>query len=162
MELKNYKITEIKPAAYNPRTITEKELSGLKESIKKFGFVDPLIINTRTGVLVGGHQRLKAAELLGFKEVPCVEVDLSQAEEMALNVALNSHTIQGKFDLEILPTVLEEIKIEIPDLPGLLNFDQLISDLKIGFDPNFEEPKEKEIDENLKTENTCPSCGYVW
>lgn len=66
-------IQKINPAAYNPRRISDEALSGLKESIKKFGFVEPLVINTKTGNLVGGHQRLKAAENLGMKTVPIVE-----------------------------------------------------------------------------------------
>lgn len=122
LELVYMAIGEINPAKYNPRNITDEELSGLRESLKKFGFVEPLVFNTRTGTLVGGHQRLKAAELEGFEKVPVSLVDLSLAEEKALNVALNSPTISGKFDNEILKTLLEEIKLEIPDYFEALNF----------------------------------------
>lgn len=144
MQIEYVLIHQINPAKYNPRTITDQELSGLKESIKKFGFVEPLIVNKRTNTLTGGHQRLKAAELLGYDKVPVTYVDLSVAEEKALNVALNSHTIQGKFDLEILPTLLEEIKIELPDLD--LNFDKLQADLGILF-------KDQEIEDDDAGEN---------
>lgn len=82
-EYKHLKISEIKPAKYNPREITDVAFLGLRESIKKFGFVDPLVVNKKTGTLVGGHQRLKVAESLGFESVPCVLVDLSVAEEKA-------------------------------------------------------------------------------
>ena len=125
MEVKEYKLSSINPAKYNPRKITDRELTGLVESIKKFGFIDPLIINIKNkkNTLVGGHQRLKAAELLKYKTVPVVEVNLSIAEEKALNIALNSSTIQGKFDNEILSGLLNEVKIDLPDLFDGLNFD---------------------------------------
>lgn len=131
MEVKLYKISNINPAKYNPRKITDEELSGLKESIKKFGFVEPLIVNKRTNTLVGGHQRLKAAEALGFLEIPVTEVDLSLAEEKALNIALNSPTIQGKYDNTILKTLIDEIKNDLKEDIHNLRLDQLYVDLNL-------------------------------
>lgn len=115
-------VGEVNPAKYNPRNITDEELSGLRESLKKFGFVEPLVYNKRTDTLCGGHQRLKAAILEGYEKVPVSMVDLSIAEEKALNVALNSPTISGKFDNDILRVLLDEIKIELPDYFEALNF----------------------------------------
>lgn len=124
MQLKHYKLSDINPAKYNPRKITDKELSGLTESIKKFGFIDPVIVNIRDGknILVGGHQRLRVAEILKMETIPVVEVDLSVSEEKALNVALNSPTLSGKYDEEILGNLLDEIKVDLPDLFEDLNF----------------------------------------
>jgi hypothetical protein len=157
MQIVEYEIDKVNPATYNPRTITDQELSGLMESLKKFGFVDPLIVNKQTNVLVGGHQRLKAAEMLGFSKVPVVEVDLSEIEEKALSVALNSHTIQGKFDGETLSGLLDEIKLDLPDVHDSLNLDKLAVDLRIDFNPEKEivEPKEKPEREFKE----CPHCG---
>jgi len=55
LEIVYLDINEVNPSAYNPREISDNAFEGLKESIKKFGFVDPLVINKRTGVLCGGH-----------------------------------------------------------------------------------------------------------
>jgi ParB-like chromosome segregation protein Spo0J len=151
MQIVEYKITDVKPATYNPRTITDQELSGLMESLKKFGFVDPLIVNKRTNILVGGHQRLKAAEMLGLDKVPVVEVDLNEIEEKALNVSLNSHAIQGKFDEEILSVLLKEVKLELPEY-GALELESL----------EFKLPEVKEIEPTEKPEREfkeCPHCG---
>ncbi len=115
----------IMPAPYNPREISSASFEGLKESIKKFGFVDPLIVNTRTGLLVGGHQRLKAATALGLQKVPVVEVDLSAAEEKALNVTLNNSRISGFFT-DTLQQLLEEIRLEQPELMAPLMLEDLI------------------------------------
>ncbi len=163
MQIEMTPIEQIAPAPYNPRTITDRELAGLKESIKKFGLVDPLIVNKRSGVLCGGHQRLKAAESLGHTEVPVVYVDLDKSEEKALNVALNAHTIQGKFDLEVLPTVLEEIKLDLPELHVDLNLEQLAKDLQIDFNPEVES-KEGLIDDDEVPEPTETKVkrGEIW
>jgi hypothetical protein len=108
------KITDLKPASYNPRAISDAAFEGLKESIKKFGLVDPLIVNTRTGLLVGGHQRLKAAEALGIEEVPTVEVDLTPAQEKALNVSLNNQKISGHYT-DVLNDLLDEIAVDFSE-----------------------------------------------
>lgn len=129
-------IQKINPAAYNPRRISDEALSGLKESIKKFGFVEPLVINTKTGNLVGGHQRLKAAENLGMKTVPIVEVKLSLAEEKALNISLNNPQISGEYTEGLLP-LIQEIKLAGIDLAPL-RIDALEIDL-----PDIEQSEEK-------------------
>jgi DNA modification methylase len=107
-------ITKIKPAKYNPRRIDNAAFAGLCESLKKFGMPQPLVVNKRSGVLVSGHQRLKAAESLGWTEVPVVHVDLSDAEEKALNVTLNNRHIGGDYT-EGLNELLEEIRTEMGD-----------------------------------------------
>jgi len=101
-------------AKYNPRKISDQALDSLVQSIERFGFVDPVIVNDRTGILVGGHQRIKAAKKLGLKDVPVVAVNLEEAEEKALNVALNK--ISGEWDLDLLRGVLEDVQAAGLDL----------------------------------------------
>lgn len=113
-DVKYYKISDINPAQYNPRIISDAAFEGLKESIKKFGIVGNFVVNTKNNVLVSGHQRLKACESLGIKKVPVIEVDLSEAEEKALNIALNSQAISGDYT-DGLQDLLEEIKLEFPE-----------------------------------------------
>jgi len=96
-----YDIKTLILAEYNPRELTKDQHHNLKDSIVKFGFVDPLIVNVhkdRKNVLVGGHQRLKIAKELKYKEVPCVEVDLSPEREKELNIRLNKNTGQWDWD----------------------------------------------------------------
>jgi len=70
--------------------------------------------------------------LEGYTEVPVSLVRLSLAEEKALNVALNSHTISGKFNNDILRPLLAEIKAELPDVFSALNFHSFdLPELKI-------------------------------
>lgn len=68
------KIDELKPANYNPRKNLkpgDKEYEKLKKSITEFGYVEPVIYNKRTGIVVGGHQRLKVLKDLGYEEIDC-------------------------------------------------------------------------------------------
>lgn len=69
----DYDISELEEAQYNPRSITEKNLDILCESIERLGVVKPLL--ARGKVLVAGHQRLKALRRLGFKKAPVCILD---------------------------------------------------------------------------------------
>lgn len=104
------KIDDLKPADYNPRKDLkpgDKEYEKLKRSLKEFGYVEPVIWNETTGRIVGGHQRLKVLKDLGYTEVDCVVVNLTEEKEKALNVALNK--ISGEWDNNLLANLLKEL-----------------------------------------------------
>lgn len=87
----------------NPRKWTDEQKEQLKESIKRFGNVDPIIVNTheeRKNIIVGGHFRVEACKELGYKNMPVVFVNLTPEKEAELNLRLNRN--QGEFDLEML------------------------------------------------------------
>ncbi len=114
MEIVNVKIKELKSASYNPRQMTEKQAQDLTESIKKFGMVDPIIVNSHPGrenVIVGGHQRLKIADILGFVEVPVYYVNLDEKSEQELNLRLNRNV--GQWDWEMLANFEKEMLLEV-------------------------------------------------
>ena len=100
MKIESKLIKDLKPATYNPRQISTKQFKDLKASVKKFGLVDPIIINQNGNVVVGGHQRLKICKELKHIEIDCVVLDLSKEEERELNIRLNKNT--GTFDIDIL------------------------------------------------------------
>ncbi len=91
------RLRDLRPASYNPRTITERAKAGLAASIRQWGLVQPLVINERTGNVVGGHQRLDALIAGGVEEALVVLVDLPDGEERLLNVTLNNPGIAGTF-----------------------------------------------------------------
>ena len=79
MASRKVQIGRIKPAAYNPRVELkpgDPAYEKLKRSIEEFGCVEPLVVNKRTGNLVGGHQRLGVLRDLGYESVDVVIVDL--------------------------------------------------------------------------------------
>jgi len=101
MQVIERNISDIIPADYNPRELTKKQYAEIKESIAKFGLVDPLIVNihpTRKNILVGGHQRLQVIIGMGLKTVPCVEVNLDEKQEKELNIRLNKNQGQWNYD----------------------------------------------------------------
>lgn len=96
-------IQDLIPAEYNPRKISPKEYEDIKASIKRFGLVDPAIVNInkdRYNIIIGGHRRTEVAKDLGYTQMPCVEVDLTLEKEKELNVRLNKNT--GSFDENLL------------------------------------------------------------
>jgi len=122
------KLSDLKPAEYNPRVITETAFEGLKYSLSEFGDISGITFNKRTGNLVSGHQRVKAIiNAYGDLEIkndaiitPAGEfklriVDWPIEKEKAANITANSPTLQGKFTSD-LAFLLEELKIEMPSL----------------------------------------------
>jgi len=110
VEIQTLPISKINPAIYNPRKDLkpgDQEYEKLKKSIDEFYIVEPLIWNKRTGNLVGGHQRLKILKERGDQEVEVSVVDLNEAKEKALNLALNK--ISGEWDYPALKDLLQEL-----------------------------------------------------
>ena len=105
MKIEKIDINKLKPAAYNPRQISTKQYKDLKQSIEKFGLVDPIIINENGYVVIGGHQRLKICKELKHKEVGCVILNLNTEQERELNIRLNKNT--GEFDFDLLANEFE-------------------------------------------------------
>ena len=122
MELKKYKINELKPALYNPRKELQEddaEFKKIENSIKEFGYVEPIIINYDKTV-IGGHQRLNVLKKLGYDEIDCIEVNVDKNKEKALNIALNK--IEGEWDYSKLGDLLLDL--------DAMNFDLMLT----GFD----------------------------
>ena len=98
-----YNANDLVMAEYNPRQLTKDQYTQLKDSINRFGLVDPLIVNKnkdRKNILVGGHQRLRIAKEIGLESIPCVEIDLSYDQEKELNIRLNKNV--GEWDYDAL------------------------------------------------------------
>ena len=81
MDIQKISTDKLIPASYNPRKELkpgDPEYEKLKRSIEEFGYVEPVIWNKRTGVVIGGHQRLRVLKDLGFTEVDCVVLDIDE------------------------------------------------------------------------------------
>ena len=103
-------VTELVASSYNPRRWSDDQIAALRESIQRFGLVDPILCNNAPGrenVVIGGHFRLKVAKDLGFTEMPVVYITVSDlAKEKELNVRLNKNL--GTFDFDLLKDFGEE------------------------------------------------------
>ncbi len=103
MKILKRKITELIAAEYNPRKINKVQEQDLKDSLTRFGLVDPIIINIneeRKNIVIGGHQRLRVWADLGNTEIDCNELDLTLDKERELNIRLNKNG--GSFDDELV------------------------------------------------------------
>ncbi len=123
-------------ADYNPRTHTMEQSNKLKESIKRFGLVDPIICNSapdRKNIIIGGHFRYKVAKELGYTTLPVVYLNIPDIEkEKELNIRLNKNT--GSWDFELLKSFELDLLIDI-------GFDQI--DLSKAWNNDLEVKEEK-------------------
>ena len=136
-------------AEYNPRQLTKDQYQNLKDSISRFGLVDPIIVNSnkdRKNIIVGGHQRVKVAKDMDIEFVPVVEVDLTYEKERELNIRLNKNT--GEWDMDILANNF--------DIEELTDFGFNDEDLKIFNDEISLDDKQPKRDNLIE----CPECNF--
>ena len=152
MEITEVEINELKPSEYNPRQATKEEWKNLADSIKNFGLVDPIIVNSaenRKNIIIGGHFRVKVAKDLGITKVPVVYIDIPDIEkEKELNLRLNKNL--GSWDWDLLANF---------DYNFLNNIGFKKNELNINFKLG-EKSKNKQL--NKCPEYKCPECGYEW
>ena len=161
MEIKELPLKELKPAAYNPRKKLkkgDKEYEKIKQSLLKFGYVDPILVNEDLTV-IGGHQRLTVLKDLDYETAKCVIVKLSKEDEKALNIALNK--ITGQWDEALLADLLLDLQesdfnldltgFEPPEIDDILSN---VHDKELSED-------EFDVEEELKKQ-TVSRHGDIW
>lgn len=147
MEIIKKQVSELKDAPYNPRINVKDNpefYKKLKHSIDKWGIVEPIIWNKRTGNVVGGNQRLAILQDNNVQETEVVVVDLPDNDEKALNIALNK--ITGDWDMPKLNDLLiglKEADYNIADT----GFDdkelnEILDEFREVVEDDFELPKE--------------------
>lgn len=110
MQIIQKKLADIVPYANNAKKHDETQIKNVAESIKKYGWVQPIVIDD-DGTIVIGHCRALAAEKLGIEEVPCVVVsDLTEEEINALRIVDNK-TNESPWDMDLLSAELPEIDL---------------------------------------------------
>ena len=143
LSIQQVKIGDLKPSEYNPRSWNEDTTEQLTESIKRFGLVDPILVNgskQRKNIVIGGHFRLKVAKDLGLTEVPVVYLDIPEEEkERELNLRLNKN--QGDWDWDLLSEFDESLLDDI----GFSS-----EELDTIFDIEVDEPENFDLEKELK------------
>lgn len=120
----------LRPSEYNPRSWNKEAINQLKESIKRYGFVDPLLVNgapSRKNVLIGGHFRLSIAKELKIKEMPVVYVNIPDIEkEKELNLRLNKNTGDWNWDMlaDFNEAFLTDIGFDSQELDDIFGIDE--------------------------------------
>ena len=155
--------SDLKPALYNPRTMSDDALGRLVKLLDAHGIVDPLIARRSDNMLIGGHQRLKANSMRKTpdEKVPVVYLDVTDEQAKALNVALNNPKAQGEYDYPVLADLLQEIDTGEVDVAAITGFtEQDIADLMHGLD-EFE-AKGDEDDVPEAPEDPVSRTGDLW
>lgn len=172
MEIVKLPIEKLNTASYNPRIDLkpgDKEYEKLKKSILTFGYIDPIIVNKRGYVVVGGHQRLKILQATGHKTVDVSLVDLPLDQEKALNIALNK--TGGDWDLPRLQELLAELQETDMDIE-ITGFDDLEIENLLSSVLDEEEgksPKKQAVEDDFdaeeeatKIKNPVTQPGDIW
>lgn len=140
-------INAIKPYENNARLHSSIQINQIMQSIKEFGFTNPLIIDTEYN-LIAGHGRLEALKQLNkidFKDnpilqVPCIQVkDLSDTQKRALCLADNQIALNSTWDNEKLQDELEKLANENFNFDCLGFDDSVFDDLNIDNALNYDE-----------------------
>lgn len=157
IDIKYIDINLLKGAEYNARKHSKEQMEQLKESIKRFGLVDPIICNSapeRNNVVIGGHFRVEAAKELGIAMAPVVYIQISDiTKEKELNLRLNKNT--GEFDLDLLAEFDESFLADV-------GFDsQELDDIFSVEDTSEEFDLKKEL-EKLNIQNISVQKGDVY
>ena len=110
MKVANRNLAELTPYAKNAKKHDSTQIANVAESIRQFGFVQPIVID-RDGVIVIGHCRALAAKKLGMKEVPCVCVDDLTPEQVNALRIVDNKSNESPWDFDILPDELADIDL---------------------------------------------------
>lgn len=150
MKVAEKKLSELHPYENNPRK-NDNAVPYVAESIKRYGFKVPIVIDTN-GVIVAGHTRYLASIELGLETVPCIVADdLSEEEIKEFRLVDNKTSEFAGWDFDMLESELGELNFDAEAFGFTLPTD-------IDIDSLFEEHEEAEQEPKTMI---CPHCGEV-
>lgn len=155
MNIIEREVDKLIPYSRNAKKHDETQIANVAESIKQFGFVQPVVVD-KNGVIVIGHCRTLAAKKLGMKTVPCVMVDELTDEQVRALRIIDNKTNESPWDMEMLAEELPDI-----DLSGL-DFDfgiDLPEESKEDEDKEIVEDEAPEVDEDAEP---IAKLGDIW
>ena len=146
LKIEMMKLDDIHPYENNAKIHTEEQLEQIKESIKEFGFNDPIAID-ENNIIIEGHGRYFALQDLGYTEVECIRLNgLNEEQKKAYMLVHNQLTLNTGFDLSLLDTELTDILSIDMNKYGFddIKEDDTIIEEEEEFEPEpLEEPKSK-------------------
>ena len=132
MQVVNRRTEDLIPYTKNAKKHDKRQINNVAESIKQYGFVQPIVVD-RDGVIVIGHCRALAAKKLGMEEVPCVCVDDLTPEQVNALRLVDNKSNESDWDFDILPDELAELDLSAFDF-----------DFGVSLDEDDTEQKERE------------------
>jgi len=152
----------LKRFARNARTHSADQVKQIAASITEFGFLNPILVDETTEVIIAGHGRLDAADLLELADVPVIPLGhLTDAQRRAYVLADNRLALSAGWDFELLSEELTDLATEGFDLSVIGFDDDELAELVVGEEPDFQpagEQQQGRLDEKKQVE--CPNCGH--
>ena len=143
MDVKNIPLGNIVPYAKNAKKHDKTQIKNVAESIKQYGFVQPIVVD-RDGVIVIGHCRALAAKKLGMEEVPCVCVDDLTPEQVNALRLVDNKSNESDWDFDLLAEELPGLDLSAFDFDWGLRDELDNSVVEDDYDPAPPaEPKSK-------------------
>lgn len=151
MEIRSVKIKEIKPYDRNAKKHDDTQINNVAESIRQFGFVQPIVIDSN-GVVVIGHCRFEAAKRLKYAEVPCIMVDDLTPEQVDALRIVDNKTNESPWDIDLLTEELQDLDLSMFDFAWDLTEETA----------EATEITEDEAPEVDKTNDPISKFGQIW
>lgn len=149
LKIKTVKLDTLHEDPGNVRKHGPKNLAAIRDSLTTFGQVEPLVVQQKTGLVIGGNGRLAAMRDMGWQECDVVEIDADDTKAARIGIALNRTGELAEWDSDALAKLLQSIP---DDELGSVGFDamelnDLIAKLDVGAadlddDAPVEPPKE--------------------
>ncbi len=152
-QIKNSKIVikpidSLIPYAKNSRKHSEEQIEKVANSIREFGFSNPILIDKKDGI-IAGHCRAESAKRLGLNEVPCIVLDVTEKQKRALVIADNQLALISEWDMGVLKEEYDYLEQSDFDV-RLLGFDDGFFDSDFEYDPPNEGEKDPVKDLTLR------------
>ena len=122
MQVVTKSLREIQPYSKNAKKHDSRQIKNVAESIKQYGFVQPIVVD-KNNVIVIGHCRALAAKKLGIKEVPCVCVDDLTPEQVNALRLVDNKSNESEWDFDLLKDELPELDLSAFDFDWELTED---------------------------------------
>ncbi|ASK89100.1 site-specific DNA-methyltransferase [Sphingorhabdus sp. SMR4y] len=158
LEVNYTRIEKLIPDPRNARTHSKKQVTQIAESIRAFGFTNPILADPM-GNIIAGHGRLRAARELNLAEVPVIVLaGLSEPQKKALRLADNKIALNAGWDMEILKLELTDLSLPEVDIDlGLTGFSPGEIDVALA---DSEDPDDEVIP--AVPENPRVNSGDIW
>ena len=158
-----WSVDRLTPYDKNARTHDDAQIKQIAASINEFGFLNPILVDEKDGILAG-HGRLLAAKDLGMQTVPVVVLThLTLDQKRAYVIADNQIALNAGWDLELLQQEITALSLADFDVSLTGLEDWRIANLLGSDDEDDEAPGDfDEASEDIATDHECPSCGCKW
>lgn len=153
-------VSELIPYARNARTHSDEQIERIANSIKEFGWTNPILIDGENGI-IAGHGRILAARKLGIEKVPTIELSgLTEAQKRAYIIADNRLALDAGWDEDILKLEFAELEKEGFELSKTGFSDEEINELMADLDR--EVAGVEDIDTPEPPKNPKTKRGEIW